>query len=110
MRSGGLRTKTITLKLRYGDFRTVTRSKTLTDPSDVTDTLWNAAKEVFQEWHRKTPGSLRLIGFGASGLTAGKGMQLGLFTDEDEQKQKRLDKAVDEIKKRYGKGKIGRKY
>jgi DNA polymerase-4 len=110
LRSSDLRAKTITLKLRYGDFRTVTRSRSLIEESDVTETLWNAAKEVFNEWQRKTPSPLRLIGFAASGLGAGDQRQLSLFADEGEQKQERLDKAVDEIKKRYGKGKIGRKY
>lgn len=110
LRSNGLRAKTITLKLRYGDFRTVTRSRSLRESSDVTETLWNAAKDIFEQWQRKTPGALRLIGFAASGLGSEQGRQLGLFADQGQQKQKRLDKAVDEIRKKFGKGKIGRQY
>jgi DNA polymerase-4 len=101
--------RTITLKIRYGDFRTITRSRTLDESTDVTDTLWRAAKAVFDEWYKSRRGKLRLIGFGVSQLNAaGKG-QKGLFGEQDEKKHKDIDKAVDEIKRRFGKGAIKRK-
>jgi len=103
LRTSNLRAKTITLKLRYGDFRTITRSSTLSEPTNVTRTLWMAAKSVFQRWQVNSAGPLRLIGVAASGLLEEGTGQLPLFADPQEEKQKRLDKAVDKIKNRYGK-------
>ncbi len=102
LRAEGLEAKTITLKLRYGDFKTVTRSSTLSSPTSVTKTLWQEAEAVFDKWYKKSAGALRLIGFGASGLVEeGRGERF-LFLDPEEEKQKRLDKVVDQIKGRYG--------
>lgn len=102
LRKSGFEAKTITLKLRYGNFETITRSSTLDKATNVTETLWQEAKAVFLKWHKKSAGSLRLLGFGTSGLvTEGTG-QKELFINHEEEKQKRIDKAFDKIKDRYG--------
>jgi len=64
--------------------------------------LWQEAKSVFLKWQRKSGGALRLLGFGASGLVIEGSGQRRLFINPEEEKQKRLDKAYDEIKSRYG--------
>ena len=109
VRSAGLVARTLTLKLRYGDFQTITRSRTLDEATDVTSVLWGEAKGVFDKWAGGGVKPLRLLGFGASGFVRAGTQQKGLFDAEDE-KQKQLDKTVDAIKKRYGRGIIGRKY
>ena len=102
LRTNNFEAKTITLKLRYEDFRTITRSTTFDCPTNTTKTLWRQAKEVFVKWHKKSAGPLRLLGFGASGLQkAGTGQQ-SLFTEPRQQKQERLDKAFDEIRGKFG--------
>ena len=102
LRTNGLEAKTITLKLRYDDFRTVTRSATFDCPTNITRTLWQQAEEVFLKWHKKSTGPLRLLGFGASGLQKiGTGQQM-LFAEPEQQKQERLDKAFDEIRGKFG--------
>ena len=94
--------RTITLKLRYGDFRTITRSTTFDRATNTTRTLWQAAENVFSKWHKKSRGKLRLLGFGASGLQrAGSGQQQ-LFGEPGQEKQERLDKAFDEIRGKFG--------
>jgi DNA polymerase-4 len=103
LRRDGLKARTVTLKLRFGDFRTITRSKTLDEATNITKTLWQAAKAIFQKWQSNSAGALRLIGFAASGLTGEDVSQQQLFPDPIEEKQKRLDKAFDEIRNRYGK-------
>jgi DNA polymerase-4 len=111
LRNHELSAKTITLKLRYADFKTITRSRTLNEPADTTDELWHTAKNIFKKWHSSTNASkLRLIGFCASNLTpTGKGQQT-LFTEPTNEKQKKLDQATDKIKQKYGKNTIHRKY
>ena len=102
LRLNGLEAKTITLKLRYDDFRTVTRSTTFDHPTNVTRALWQRARGVFLKWHRKSPGALRLLGFGASGLQKAGAGQRQLFPEPEDEKQKRLDKAFDQIRGKFG--------
>lgn len=102
LRTEGLEARTITLKIRYRDFKTITRSHTLDKPSNTTLLLWQEAKSIFNQWHRKSAAPLRLLGFGASGLSPkGTGQQL-LFSDPEEEKQKKIDSAFDTIRKKYG--------
>ncbi len=108
LRKGGFEAKTITLKLRYGDFKTITRSSTLGKATNVTETLRQQAKAVFLKWHKKSAGSLRLLGFGTSGLTAEGTGQKELFINHGKEKQKRLDKAFDRIKDKYGNAAVRR--
>jgi len=102
LRLSDLETRTITLKLRYDDFRTITRSNTFDHPTNVTKTLWRRAREVFLKWHKKSPGALRLLGFGASGLQKTGAGQRQLFPEPEDEKQKRLDKAFDQIRGKFG--------
>jgi len=103
LRAEKLCARTAKLKLRYGDFRTITRSRTLAEASNTTQTLWKTAKTIFQRWHAKSAGPLRLIGFAASGLVKKEDPhQRQLFVDADEDKHKRVDNAVDRIRDRYG--------
>ena len=102
LRLNDLEAKTITLKLRYDDFRTITRSRTFDHPTNVTKTLWRRAKEVFLKWNKKSPGALRLLGFGASGLQKTDAGQRQLFPEPEDEKQKRLDKAFDQIRGKFG--------
>jgi DNA polymerase-4 len=73
----GRAARTVVVKLRYADFRTVTRSHTLEAPTDEAEVLWHHARCLLAEALRLRPGPLRLLGVGASGLTAGR--QLTLF-------------------------------
>ncbi len=108
LRRHDLQAKTITLKLRYGDFRTVTRSETLAEPTNLTQPLWKTANRVFSRWHRRAGGALRLLGFGVSGLAPEGTGQSTLFPDPEAEKLKRLDRAVDAIRDRYGRRAVHR--
>lgn len=81
LRRHGLKARTITLKLRYGDFTTLTRSATDSEPTDLTDVLWSRAVTIFDKWAARA-GPLRLLGFGTSNFSVrGDGSQLSLFED-----------------------------
>ncbi|MHC4521410.1 MAG: DNA polymerase IV [Planctomycetota bacterium] len=103
LRRHHLRTRTITLKLRYGDFRTLSRSATLAEPTNLTQPLWEMAERTFRNWHKRSAGALRLLGFAAAGLTHEETEQQTLFPDPETDKLKRLDRAADAIRDRYGK-------
>jgi DNA polymerase-4 len=102
LRKGGLEARTITLKLRYGDFKTVNRSITMAKTTNTTKILWEQAKVVFLKWHKKSAGPLRLLGFGTSGLAVEGSGQKELFKNPQEERQKRIDKAFDIIRGKYG--------
>ena len=57
---------------------------------------------------RRSAGALRLLGVAASGLKPEQAGQQSLFPDPEQEKQKRLDEAVDKIRDRYGKRALGR--
>ena len=102
LRADKLQAKTITLKIRYGDFRTITRSFTMDKPTNTTHMLLQEAQALFDKWYKTSPGPLRLLGFGASGLSPeGTGQKL-LFSDPQEEKQKKIDTAFDKIREKYG--------
>jgi DNA polymerase-4 len=102
LRTNDLEARTITLKLRYDDFRTVTRSNTFDHPTNTTKTLWQEAEAIFLKWHKKSAGALRLLGFGSSGLQEAGSGQYQLFSESDHDKQKRLDEAFDRIREKFG--------
>jgi DNA polymerase-4 len=108
LRRHRLKARTVTLRIRYGDFRTVTRSETLREGTNVTNLLWQTAERVFRQWHNRSGGPLRLLGFGASGLEDERAGQQLLFRDPRQEKLKKLDQIVDKIRDRYGKRAVRR--
>jgi DNA polymerase-4 len=107
LRRHGLLAKTVTLKIRYGDFETITRSTTLDAPTDVTAQLWEAARGVFDRWVRSGYRPVRLIGMGAAHLGHGES-QLTMFPDVVRERMRKLDAAVDRIQQRFGSDAIRR--
>ncbi len=96
----------VTVKIRYGDFQTVTRAKTLEAAADTTQPIWHAARELFDTWAREFK-PVRLIGVTATKLTRGEG-QLELFGSAETERQRRVDRAVDLIPAGFGRAAIGR--
>jgi len=101
LRAEKLQARTVTLKLRYGDFRTITRSNTF-EPTNTTKTLLTQAQQLFDKWHKKSAGALRLLGFGASGLSPEGSGQKSLFSDPEDEKQKKIDAVYDKIRNKFG--------
>jgi DNA polymerase-4 len=108
LRGERFKAKTMTVKFRYADFGTITRSKSVDYPSNTTETLWEVGRKIFKQWQVESSGALRLIGFEAAGLTPEDSGQQSLFADPKETKQKSLDRAVDKIRNRYGKDSLQR--
>ncbi len=103
LREAGLDTRTVTLTLRYSGFQTVTRSKTLPDPTHLDPLLLSTLKLLFeQHWERRP---VRLIGIEFAALSHGAN-QLSLFDPERRQKLERLARATDELRNRFGFAKV----
>jgi DNA polymerase IV len=107
LRKHGLRARGVAVKVRFGDFQTVTRCGTLDTASDLTDDLWAKASGLFDRWAAQGFSPVRLIGVSADRLEAGGG-QLDLFADPKRLKRRRLDQAMDTIQERFGAGSVTR--
>lgn len=108
LRRGGLKGKTITLKMRYSDFKTITRSHTFPEEFNQDDRIY---QEVVKLFNLNYPGnkSLRLIGITVSGLVNEDQVteQFSLFT-EKEDKSRELYEALDKINSKFGRRTITR--
>jgi DNA polymerase IV len=107
LRKHGLGARGVSLKIRYGDFETITRSATQKNPTDSSSTLWSAAADLFDTWCQADFRPVRLIGMGASRLTRGES-QLSLFGDPAAERGKKLDAVADQITSKFGTGAIRR--
>lgn len=96
--------KGVTIKIRFGDFQTITRSTSLEEATDVTSELWHAARKLFDDWPFQP---VRLVGVAAERLTRGEA-QGGLFADPEHARQKDIDRVADQIAARFGKSAIRR--
>ncbi len=107
LRRHQLRARGVTVKIRFGQFRTITRASALPAPSDVTAEIWNSARDTFDKWAATEFQPVRLIGVTATRLTR-DGEQLDLFQTGDKARQRRLDGALDRINARFGNRSIHR--
>ncbi|MBD3334273.1 MAG: DNA polymerase IV [Candidatus Eisenbacteria bacterium] len=99
--------RVVQLKLRYGDFRTLTRRVTLENPTSDADEIYRAGRHLFQQaWSRKP---VRLIGVGVSRIQPAACRMGSLFSPagEDDRRRK-LTETIDRIEERFGQGKVTR--
>lgn len=103
LREHGFHARTVHLKLRDASFRTVTRARTLTAPTQLDRELILASRELFRKaWDR---GKVRLIGVGVSGLERAEG-QLDLLAAEQRERDRRALSAVDRLRDRFGEASV----
>ena len=106
MRRHGLRGKVVQIKVRFADFQTITRSRTLPEPTNSTQVLWETAADLLNTRLSERHLPVRLLGMGVSGIDHSQFIQRSLF--DDRQQEKQLDAVGDEIKDRFGKGALRR--
>ena len=102
LRRHGLRARTVEIKIRFADFKTITRSRALSKATDTTQDLVRAAVELLKTNLPKKHGGVRLLGMGVNHLAPGEPAQGELFPDEATQKHRRIDAAADRIASKYG--------
>jgi DNA polymerase IV len=95
--------RTVELKIRFSDFKSLTRSLTLHSATNITSELLAAGLELLCNRLPKNHLPIRLIGFGVSHLDQPEMMQLQLFDESEREQQRSLDKVADEIAKKFGK-------
>lgn len=106
LRQHGRLAGTIQIKLRFADFRTITRQQALPRVTGADRDLWRAAAALFERLELPQP--VRLIGFGVSGLAdpgvSARPRQLSLFPEPEDaaERNEALDEAVDALRRRFG--------
>jgi len=100
LRRGGRRARCITLKLRYADFDSITRSRTLREATDCDEAIFNTGVKLLEKALCQRRQLVRLIGIGVSSLT-GEERQLSLL-DSPIERWERLDGVIDGLRRRYG--------
>ena len=103
LRDSGVKAATVTVKIRDSTFRTITRQRTLTEPTDLTEPIFRTALELARPEVRGL--RIRLLGVTASGL--GERDQLALF-GADDPRRRRVVEASDAVRHRFGEKAITR--
>jgi DNA polymerase IV len=93
--------RTVTLKLKKGDFQLVTRRHALGDPTQLTDRIYRAARDLFD--NAGTKGPFRLIGVGISDLAPEDQADLsGDLLDPEARRRAAAERATDAIRAKFG--------
>ena len=105
LRRAGLRGRTVTTKVRFEDFTTLTRATTIESPVDAAARIYQIASTNLERVGMKGH-KIRLIGVSVSGFER-RTRQLGLFDGpprdaQRDEKQRLLADAIDRIKTRFG--------
>jgi DNA polymerase-4 len=103
LRRAGVLGRTISIKLRFEDFTTITRSRTLAEPSDVSRRIYEAARELYDQANGAAR-PVRLIGVRAEQLVGDGGSALGLWDDDEDWRD--AEQTVDAITERFGAGAV----
>ena len=101
--------KTVNIKVRFHDFTTIIRSKSLPEATNQTEKIWQVARVLFNSAIKESPfrqPAVRLLGVGVSGFSNDHVAQGDLFSNDE--KYDVLDEVTDEINHRFGKLKIHR--
>jgi DNA polymerase-4 len=97
----GLAGRTVSLKLKKGDFQLVTRRHALSDPTQLTDRIYRAARDLFD--HAGTKGPFRLLGVGISDLAPEDQADLsGDLLDPQACRRAAAERATDAIRAKFG--------
>lgn len=101
LRKSNVTGRTINIKLRYSNFKTITRAKTLTRATNSTQTIYEVALELFHstDLYNKM---FRLVGVSISNLTGQKDAQISLFEEEEDLHSDVLSTIMDDLKDRFG--------
>jgi DNA polymerase-4 len=106
LRKAGLRARTITVKIRDGDFKTRSRSRTVDEPIETDRATYGIARELLTELRSRRRTRARFLGVGLTNLASGDDPpQFGLFEEGDRlegPRERTLGRIVDGLRERFG--------
>ncbi|MCK4308413.1 MAG: DNA polymerase IV [Candidatus Atribacteria bacterium] len=100
-RKEGYKGRTITLKIRFHNFTTLNKSKTLNNPTNIDDLIFKVVVNLLDKIKIKK-GGIRLLGVKLSKLTSNNRLkQLRILKDKDD-KLEQLTQSLDKIREKFG--------
>ena len=108
LRQQNLRARTVQIKVRFNNFHTITRARSLSQATDITSELWALASELLLSSRKSDPRPVRLLGMGAAGLDDCELVQQDLFDVDTRRKQGKIDSVMDSVTARFGKSALRR--
>ncbi|MFC1514961.1 DNA polymerase IV, partial [Candidatus Omnitrophota bacterium] len=106
LRAGGIKGRTVTLKIRLEGFKTYTRAHTLTQSTNYADVIYGRIVKLFTDFERKGK-KVRLVGVKVSNL-APAGLKESIFEDINNDKREKIHTALEKIRQKLGPGAISR--
>jgi DNA polymerase-4 len=104
LREAGLSASTISVTIRYAGFQTITRARTLREPTHLDPIVFETVNQLFERnWDRAS--KVRLLGVALTSFTHG-GEQLDLLDASRREKLERLAQATDALRDRFGFSKV----
>jgi DNA polymerase-4 len=105
LRASGQVGRTVALKVRFTDFRTISRSRTLSQHTDVARTIYETAAQLYDALGIDgTP--LRLVGVRAEGLARAQATPEQLSLTGGSEEWRAAEQAVDRVAERFGRGMV----
>ncbi|SDO85671.1 DNA polymerase-4 [Pedococcus dokdonensis] len=105
VRSARMMGRTVTIRVRFSDFTTITRSRTLRDPTDVSREIFDTAKSLYDALGLQRA-RIRLVGVRMEGLVESEGAPIQGTLDEPDHGWREADRAVDRASARFGAGSV----
>ena len=90
----------VNVQIKTNEFKVSSHQKKLDFATDSTKIIEKEAKKLLKEIYNNIP--IRLIGLSVSGLVEKEERQISLFENTENEKQKKIDSAIDKIKGKYG--------
>lgn len=103
LRKAGMMGRTIVLKLRFGDFTTITRSRTIPEPTDLGRVIYEAVRDVY-DGLGKHDANIRLVGVRAEHLHDAAAIPQGLWDETEGWRD--AEETMDAAIERFGRGAI----
>lgn len=109
-RQYGFKGKTVAITIKYSDFKTITRQRTVS-PTYLTKEIYQTGIDLINDnWHGSP--MIRLLGIGITNFQDSDSEQLSIFDmlglEEKNEKEEKLEKAIDAIREKFGNDKIKR--
>jgi DNA polymerase IV len=101
LRRAGVRGRTISIKVKFADFTTITRSKTVRDATDLTQEIYAVSRALFLALHLDRA-RIRLVGVRVEGLIDSDEAPTQLLLDARERGWREAEQAADRAAERFG--------
>ena len=106
LRNDSVKADTVTVQIKYNDLTKASHQCGLPAATNITKEIYDTVCRLFDEKWDGTP--IRLLGVSTKVASADNGRQMDLFDNTDYEKLEKLDRAMDDIKSRFGAGAVSR--